>query len=126
MKDRLEDIFELQASLNLKIGVNARAMQGHDEEVGRWILQYARALSQETAELVDCVPWKWWAKYQKFDMQNARVELVDILHFVVSLAQVMGMSAEDLHKLYVGKHRVNVGRQEDGYATKDPGDCSTL
>lgn len=126
MKDRLEEIFEMQSALNLKIGVDAQSMQGNPEEMGRWILQYSRALGQETAELVDCVPWKWWAKYQKFDLQNARVELVDILHFVVSLAQVMGLSADDLHKLYLGKHRVNVGRQDEGYTSKDPGDCSKL
>ena len=28
---------------------------------------------EELAELTDSVPWKWWAKYQKFDEQNARV-----------------------------------------------------
>jgi hypothetical protein len=35
-------------------------------------------MSQEIAELTDSVPWKWWAKYQKFDPQNARVEVVDL------------------------------------------------
>ena len=36
-------------------------------------------LTQEVAELTDSVPWKWWAKYQKFDEQNA---IGDVLAFV--------------------------------------------
>ncbi len=58
-------------------------------------------MQQEIAELVDSVPWKWWAKYQKFDEQNARVEVVDLFHFLISLAQTLGMSAEDVFQAYV-------------------------
>ena len=46
------------------------------------MLNYTRAMQQEMAELIDSVPWKWWAKYQKFDEQNARVEVVDLFHFL--------------------------------------------
>jgi len=79
-------------------------------------------MQQETAELVDSVPWKWWAKYQKFDEQNARVEVVDLFHFLVSLAQTLGMSADDVYGAYVKKNQVNLQRQENGYAKKDEGD----
>ena len=41
------------------------------------------------------MPWKWWAKYQKFDEQNAKVEVVDLFHFLVSLAQTLGMTADE-------------------------------
>ena len=79
-------------------------------------------MSQEIAELTDSVPWKWWAKYQKFDKQNARVEVADMFHFLVSLAQVLDMSAEDIFNAYRQKHQVNVQRQLDGYATKNEDD----
>jgi dimeric dUTPase (all-alpha-NTP-PPase superfamily) len=68
------------------------------------------------------VPWKWWAKYQKFDEQNARVEVVDLFHFLISLAQTLGMSAEDVYQAYVKKNQVNLQRQETGYAVKDEAD----
>jgi dimeric dUTPase (all-alpha-NTP-PPase superfamily) len=87
-----------------------------------WLLNYSRALSQETAELVDSLPWKWWAKYQKYDRDNVRLEIVDLVHFLVSLAQVAGLSAADVHELYMKKNRVNFQRQETGYAVKDEAD----
>jgi dimeric dUTPase (all-alpha-NTP-PPase superfamily) len=68
------------------------------------------------------VPWKWWAKYQKFDAQNARVEVVDLFHFLISLAQMLGMSADDVFAAYVKKNAVNFQRQESGYTVKDEND----
>ena len=67
----------MQKALNERIGVKTEGM--NEEEKTKWLLNYTRAMSQEMAELTDSVPWKWWAKYQKFDEQNARVEVVDLL-----------------------------------------------
>ena len=78
------------------------------------------------AELTDSVPWKWWAKYQKFDEQNARVEVVDMLHFLISMAQVLGMSADDLFQAYLKKNEVNFKRQDSGYTQKDATDSAHI
>lgn len=110
----------MQQSLNERIGVRTQDMD--DAEKTKWVLNYCRAMSQELAELTDSVPWKWWAKYQKFDEQNARVEVVDLFHFLISLAQVLGMSADDVFQAYVKKNQVNFQRQETGYAQKDDND----
>ena len=118
--DRLEEIFRMQEELNVRIGVRTAAMS--EEEQTRWVLNYVRAMQQELAELTDSVPWKWWAKYQEFDRQNARVEVVDLFHFLVSIAQVLGMTAEDVYQAYLSKNKVNHQRQEGGYATKDHDD----
>ena len=72
------------------------------------------------------MPWKWWAKYQKFDPQNARVEVVDMLHFIVSLAQTLGMSADDFYQAYAKKNHINHDRQDSGYAVKDENDCRSI
>ena len=122
--DLLSEMFALQKELNTRIGVDTTDMP--EEERIRWVLNYTRALSQETAELIDSVPWKWWAKYQEFDEQNARVEVVDLFHFLISLAQVLGMSAEDVHGLYTKKNKVNHQRQDSGYAVKDEADNKDL
>jgi dimeric dUTPase (all-alpha-NTP-PPase superfamily) len=118
--DKLENIFELQEQLNLRIGVDMGKM--NDDERTKWILNYVRAMQQELAELTDSVPWKWWANYQEFDKQNAKVEIVDLFHFLISLAQVMGMSATDVHEAYLKKNQVNHDRQESGYLNKDEND----
>jgi dimeric dUTPase (all-alpha-NTP-PPase superfamily) len=122
--DRLRELFRMQQALNRRIGVNTDGMT--DEVKTQWVLNYCRAMSQEIAELTDSVPWKWWAKYQKFDEQNARVEVVDLFHFLISLAQVLGMSADDVFNAYVKKNEVNFKRQETGYAEKDQGDSKHI
>ena len=124
-QDKLEEMFRLQSELNARIGVaDFSAMP--EEEQTKWILNYCRAMTQELAELTDSVPWKWWAKYQKFDKQNARVEVVDLFHFLISLAEVLGMSAEDVFNLYTQKNKVNHQRQESGYTVKDESDNKNL
>src|SRR6059036_3758246 len=122
--DQFRELFRLQRTLNQRIGVHTERLS--DEEKTRWILNYCRALSQEIAELTDSVPWKWWAKYQKLDEQNARVEVVDLFHFLISLAQVLGMSADDVFQAYMKKNAVNFQRQESGYAEKDHGDSKHI
>jgi dimeric dUTPase (all-alpha-NTP-PPase superfamily) len=122
--DQLRELFRMQHALNERIGVRMEGMS--PEEKTKWILNYCRAMSQEIAELTDSVPWKWWAKYQKFDEQNARVEVVDLFHFLISLAQVLGMSAEDVFQTYVRKNEVNFKRQESGYIVKDEHDSKHI
>jgi len=118
--DKMDEIFELQEKLNSRIGVNMNEM--NDDDRAKWILNYIRAMQQELAELTDSVPWKWWAKYQDFDKQNAKVEIVDLFHFLISLAQVMGMSADDVYEAYLKKNKVNHNRQDAGYKEKDEND----
>lgn len=122
--DMLKELFAMQKSLNLRIGVDMESMT--DEDRTKWVLNYTRAMSQEIAELIDSVPWKWWAKYQKLDMQNARVEVVDLFHFLISLAQTLGMSADDVYEAYVKKNLVNLQRQESGYVKKDENDSKHI
>ena len=122
--DQLQELFRMQRALNQRIGVNTDTMT--PEEKTKWILNYTRAMTQEIAELTDSVPWKWWAKYQNFDEQNARVEVVDLFHFLISAAQVLGMSADDVFNAYVKKNEVNFKRQESGYVAKDHTDSKHI
>lgn len=118
--DKLDEIFDMQDALNKRIGVDTGNLS--DEEKAKWVLNYTRAMQQEISELIDSVPWKWWAKYQEFDEQNAKVEVVDLFHFLISLAQVLGMSPEDVYEAYTKKNKVNHKRQDSGYAKKDEDD----
>ena len=122
--DQLRELFRMQKSLNERIGVQTDHMDEADRT--KWVLNYCRAMGQELAELTDSVPWKWWARYQKFDEQNARVEVVDLFHFLISLAQVLGMSADDVFNAYVKKNEVNFKRQDSGYTVKDEQDSKHI
>lgn len=123
-KDQLRELFRMQKALNERIGVHTESMD--EAQKTQWVLNYSRAMTQEMAELTDSVPWKWWAKYQKFDEQNARVEVVDLFHFLISLAQVLGMSADDVYEAYMKKNEVNFKRQESGYIEKDHTDSKHI
>ncbi len=125
MQDMLEEMFRMQAELNKRIGIRpGEEMPPEDQQ--KWVLNYCRAMTQELAELTDSVPWKWWAKYQKFDEQNARVEVVDLFHFLISVAEILGMTANDVFRLYTEKNKLNFKRQDSGYTTKDENDNRQL
>ncbi len=133
--DLLKDIFTLQEELNDAI-FKKQNMHGPDgqlltmgairaalerQELGPnglpnlWLRNYLLALQGEATEVEQELLWKWWSKDQ-IDMQNIRVEIVDLMHFLTSLAITAGITAEDFHRLYTAKHRVNHDRQERGYA----------
>ncbi len=122
--DKMSEMFALQKQLNKRIGVDTDNM--NDEDKIKWVLNYTRALSQESAELIDSVPWKWWAKYQEFDKKNAKVEIVDMFHFLISLAQTVGLTSDDVYELYTKKNKINHERQDSGYKTKDEHDNQSM
>lgn len=108
-------------------GIDYDAIPGDRRLQNEWVQKYALAMSQEIGELVDSTNWKWWrTKVDLFDEQNLKVELVDILHFWVSACQVMGLSAEDVHRMYMQKNAVNRKRQDEGYQVKDESDNRSI
>ena len=122
--DKLEEIFKLQKKLNIKIGIDVKKMS--NEEKIKWIINYTIAMQQEIAELINSLPWKWWANYQKFDKQNAKVEVIDILHFLISIAHSLDISSNDFYQIYLKKNNVNHNRQKNGYNFKDEKDSKHI
>ena len=124
-KDMLSDIFERQGELNKRIGYNTRGLHDHfdPQAAGRWLNDYIMAASNELEELRDCTFWKHWCKeakegkrYMLNDLQNARVEVIDMLFFWMSLAQCVGLDADDVVRLYEKKLKVNHTRQDQNYS----------
>jgi dimeric dUTPase (all-alpha-NTP-PPase superfamily) len=117
----LSRIFELQADFDASVGL-------YHADLGFGITNYdtrtdyacqvvpmlTKAAGQELAELNDSIPWKWWKK-QVPDLQNAKVEVVDLFHFVTAMALALGMTSEDLLHCYEEKMKVNIERQKKGY-----------
>jgi len=123
----LEEIFEFQAELNKRIGFDAKALRERFDPLlaGQWLNNYLAAASNEIEELRDCTYWKHWCSEarqgQRFaihDLQNARVEVIDLLFFWISLAQCVGLDAADVKQLYLQKLRINHERQNKDYSMK--------
>lgn len=66
-------MLELQDSMNCKVHPDWRK-QGYD---------WYRAVWVECAELMDHYGWKWWKKQQP-DIEQVRLEIIDIWHFGLS------------------------------------------
>ncbi|MCG3129506.1 MAG: hypothetical protein FLDDKLPJ_00239 [Phycisphaerae bacterium] len=129
----LDEMFRFQAELNRRIGHDTESL--HDRwdplQAGKWLNDYMMAAANELEELRDCTYWKHWCRearegrrFEIHDLQNARVEVIDLLFFWISLAQCVGLSAQDVYELYLQKLKVNHRRQDDNYSmqSKDEGD----
>lgn len=111
----LQDVFLAQIELNEKTVPHLYTMLNEGQESReKWMLNFERAMRQEMGELVDSLHWEWW-KDQKTDWDNVKIELVDILHFWVSMCTVAGVSADEVIELYFKKNKLNHKRQEQGY-----------
>jgi hypothetical protein len=133
----LEDMFERQAALNRRIGYDTKSLREHFDEqtAGRWLNDYIIAAGNELEELRDCTFWKHWCaearqgkRFAIHDLQNARVEVIDLLFFWISMAQCVGLNAQDVYNLYLQKLSVNHKRQDGEYSmkTKDEADNKAI
>ena len=111
----LQTIFDKQIELNKRINNTLYDDIKKDPELRRkWFLNFELALKQESAEAIDSLNWKWWKKDED-DWDNAKVELVDMLHFWVSMCTIAGMDAAEVMTLYFKKNDLNFKRQDEGY-----------
>lgn len=135
--DMLNKIFVMQADLNDYVFKRNGIVDNHGEILtmaaifngvnneqfkvnelpNRWLGNYSRAMREEINELDADLLWKWWSR-DEIDLQNIRVELVDILHFLVSAMICAGLTAEKVFDVYQQKHSVNLIRQDSGYNMK--------
>ncbi|MFW5732843.1 MAG: hypothetical protein ACOCZU_06490 [Planctomycetota bacterium] len=142
--DSLEDIWPLQAELNARAGFDTLALgdalnkaDSADEsqadtdarvQAGRALKNYLDALVSECHELQDCLSWKHWYReakegrqYELQDLQNARVEATDMLFFWVSICQILGLTPEDVYRLYEAKLGINHRRQDENRTQAEHG-----
>ncbi len=133
----LEKMFELQAELNARIGADTRSLKENFDprKAGVWLNDYIMAAGNELEELRDCTFWKHWCaeakggdRFKLHDLQNARVEVIDLFFFWISLAQCVGLDADDVYELYLKKLDVNHQRQDNNYTmlNKDESDNKNI
>lgn len=122
MKDKLDTIFALQRRFDEYLAAK-RDLSDITRE--QWIQKETLAMLSELAELIDEVNFKWWKNPKPVDDDRVKEELVDILHFFVSMCIKMGMDADELCGRYIRKNEENFKRQrglsdKEGYAADNP------
>ncbi|MDI1360625.1 dUTP diphosphatase [Methylotenera sp.] len=80
----MQEMLKLQNSMNNKVSPEWASMG--------W--NWYRAIWLESAEAVEQMPWKWW-KHTTTDESQVKMEIVDIWHFILSLA-VEGCHEDEL------------------------------
>ena len=82
---------QLVTMLELQDGMNKKVHQDWLNQDFEWY----RAIWIECGEMLDHYGWKWW-KHQQPDMDQVKLELVDIFHFGLSCRL---SDSDDLNKI---------------------------
>lgn len=117
--DKLDKIFLMQKALNDDIA-ERRNLDRSDK--AEWLQRQTLAMMSEMAELIDEVNFKWWKNPKPLDDEKIKYEIVDILHFFVSMCLTSGMDSEELFDLYLNKNKENFDRQ-NGLSAKPGYKC---
>ncbi|MCY4130037.1 MAG: dUTP diphosphatase [Gammaproteobacteria bacterium] len=100
---------------------------GHNEKVHpQWDEQgypFTRAIWIECAELMDHYGWKWW-KHQDADLDQVKLELVDIWHFGLSALmiqyrdQVVGVVTDEINAAAASHDQLEFREAVESLASK--------
>jgi dimeric dUTPase (all-alpha-NTP-PPase superfamily) len=88
MQKQIQIMLEMQDAMNTKVHPEWRT-QG---------FPWYRAIWVEAAEMMDHIGWKWWKK-QAPDIQQIKLELVDIFHFGLSIYAQLNSNANATHAI---------------------------
>lgn len=101
--------------------------RGHNEKVHpQWDEQgypFTRAIWIECAELMDHYGWKWW-KHQDADLDQVKLELVDIWHFGLSALmiqyrdQVVGVVTDEINAAAASHDQLEFREAVESLASK--------
>ncbi|WP_019556458.1 dUTP diphosphatase [Thiomicrorhabdus arctica] len=79
----IHEMLHMQSALNKM--TNGAEWRSGLTQLGK-VIDWKRCIYMEAAELIDSYPWKHWKNITATtDMENVRIELVDIWHFLLSL-----------------------------------------
>lgn len=106
--DRLQKLFDLQKQFDDEV-VQKRGLQNITAD--EWIQKETLAMISELSELIDEVNFKWWKNPKEIDYNNVKEELIDILHFFMSMCLKVGMNADEVFERYINKNKENFKRQ---------------
>ena len=106
--DKLNEIFDMQTELDTRI-INERNIQ---MTMSEWVIGITIAMESEIDEIRREVNWKWWKNEKVIGRELLQGEVIDLWHFLLSLSRHVGLTPEDIHRLYMEKNAENHARQQ--------------
>ncbi|WZX06276.1 dCTP pyrophosphatase [Escherichia phage 235Ecol030PP] len=144
-KDPLQVMLDMQKSLQVRLANDKPKHNKHPDELATagdvvdWLRNQKDYIDDEFRELLTSLGgmsngekaassvWKPWkaqhgerretliTDLSPQDQLEIKFEMIDILHFVLNMFQGLGLTAEEIFKLYYLKNAENFARQDRGY-----------
>jgi hypothetical protein len=128
----LQEIFTKQRALQKIIEKKDPSRHLYKPEAfpGYRIFMMAEAIEDECKEVKAETGWKWWKNHKslkgvdlntipppqpKLDYKCLKEEVIDIWHFLAQLSLEIGLTPEDIYRIYLDKHKENINRQDNNY-----------
>jgi len=109
MDCKFNQLFELQRKFD-KFICEVRGLSRDDKKL--WIDRLSTAMVEESIEVKEHSDWKWWKNPRELDETKLKEEMIDVLHFWLSLCVTMGWSADEMFEVYEQKNLENFNRQK--------------
>ena len=120
--DKLDKLFKYQFDLLNKY-VNKQTscsldylISFLDDSKQRLITDTCNFIAEESFELKRCFNYKAWKPLFEPKVDEAKEELIDIMHFVLQAAILLGMNSNDFLVAFEKKNLKNHKREDEGYS----------
>lgn len=111
----LKDFLNLQAGLD-RVIMDRFESTGNTIDKRELLTDKILALMVETGEFTNELGnFKYWKQGHKADMDKVLIEFADIFFFYLSIANLLGFTAEQLQEAYMAKWNENIRRQKNNY-----------
>lgn len=112
----LQEMLDAQLELQTVMPPFPSRATSNDAQVAcEYIKDMVLACEDELHELLNETGWKPWSSSWHVHIEAARGEWIDAWHFMMNLANRLGMDEQMIVERYAAKHDVNRQRQADGY-----------
>ena len=117
LKEFLEKQEKLDQFIFMKNLDNFKDLSDNDLDKHLLVCKILAAITElgEYANELQGDGFKYWKKKPKADKQKRLEEFVDVWHFMFSIANHEGFTAEDIEDAYNRKYEINIQRQREGY-----------
>ena len=96
----------------------------NERELASYIKEQSLWVEDEIHEMIREIPYvkPWSSKYdlmtdkeKKSQMMKAKEEFIDIITFLFNIALALGLTAEEIQRMYLEKNKINHKRQDNNY-----------
>lgn len=125
--DKLDRIFHMQKNFQEELIKNRHLEHITMEE---WLQKQTLAIVAELAEVLDESNYRWWKAKKPLNEAQIKEEIIDVLHFVLSMCVAAGMDSDEIYSVYMAKNKENFDRQNGlsnkyGYTEDKPSNDTT-